>query len=64
MRLDKLNKIIAEIRAGTDKFFGVAHFHNSNMADYTLMSSTIEDMVAVYDINEVEAGEIIQALTY
>ena len=34
------------------------------MADYTLMSTTIEDMVAVYDINEVEAADIIQSLTH
>ena len=59
-----IDKIIGDITAGRDKFFGLGHFHNSNMADYTLMSNTINDMVAVYDIDEVEAGLIIEALLH
>ena len=61
---DKVNKIVEDITSGQDKYFGMGHFHISNMTDYTLMSSTIEDMINVYDINEVQAADIIQALTH
>jgi len=61
---EKLYEIQDRIIKGTDKYFGYSHFDASNMADYTLMSSTIEDMVAVYHINEVEAAEIISYLTH
>lgn len=60
----KVNDIVKNILDGTDKYFGYAHFDASNMADYTLMSSTINDMVAVYDINECQAVDVIQALTH
>ncbi len=60
----KVEKIIGDIISGQDSYFGYAHFHSSNMEDYTLMSSTIEDMCAVYDINEAEAAEIISQLTH
>lgn len=56
--------IIKGITDGTDEYFGYAHFDASNMADYTLMSSTIEDMVNVYGIGEHDAADIIQALTH
>jgi len=57
-----INKIIKNIKEGKDNYFCKEHFHSSNMADYTLLSYTIRDMVEVYGINEVEAAEIIQAL--
>jgi hypothetical protein len=56
--------VIKGIVDNTDNYFGYAHFHSSNMVDFTLMSATIEDMVAVYGINEVEAADIIQALVH
>ena len=62
--MNKTSKIIQDIKSGEDEYFGYGHFHTSNMSDYTLMSSTIGDMVAVYNINEVEAADIIQALTH
>ena len=62
--MNKTNKIMDNIINGTDEYFGYSHFHASNMADYTLMSATIEDMVSVYDINEIQAGEIISLLTH
>jgi len=60
----KTAKIINDIRKGLDPFFGLSHFHTSNMADYELMSSTISDMTSVYGINEEEAASIIQTLTH
>ncbi len=60
----KVDEVIKSIESGEDQYFGVAHFHVSNMADYTLMSTTISDMVGVYDINEEEAVQIIEALTH
>jgi hypothetical protein len=62
--LSKTEKIIEDIISGKDIYFSYSHFHASNMADYTLMHSTIEDMTTVYDINEVEAAEIISQLTH
>lgn len=59
-----LQKIQENIITGADKYFGYSHFDASNMADYTLMSATISDMAAVYDISESEAGEIITNLTH
>lgn len=59
-----VKKIIQEIIDGKNEYFGYSHFGSSNMADYTLMSYTIRDLTSVYDINEVQAGEIIQALTH
>jgi len=47
-----IDKIINDIRKGIDPFFGMSHFHASNMADYTLMSNTISDLMDVYGINE------------
>jgi hypothetical protein len=60
----KVEKIIKDIISGQDSYFGYAHFHASNMADYTLMSSTISDMCQVYEIEESQAAEIVQALTH
>ena len=61
---NKTQDIEERIIAKEDKYFGYGHFDKSNMADYTLMSTTIEDMVAVYNIDEVEAAEIITHLTH
>lgn len=60
----KIQTIIRDIVSGKDPYFGRAHFHVSNMADYTLMSHTIRDMVGVYGINEEQAVQIIEALTH
>ena len=57
-------EIIDSIVAGENEYFDHAHFHSSNMADYTLMSTTIEDLVSVYPINEVEAADVVQSLTH
>ena len=59
-----VKKIIQEIIDGKNEYFGYSHFSASNMADYTLMSYTIRDLTSVYDINEIQAGEIIQSLTH
>ena len=59
-----VQKIIESIVNGTNEYFGYSHFHSSNMADYTLMNSTIGDLTSVYPIEESQAGEIIQALTH
>lgn len=56
--------IINSIVGGHDPYFGYSHFALGNMKDYTLMSSTINDIAQVYDINEVEAAEIVQTLTH
>jgi len=57
-------EIIDSIIKGENEYFGYEHFDSSNMADYTLMSTTIEDLVSVYPINEVEAADIIATLTH
>ena len=59
-----VEKIVEDIICKRDPYFGYAHFHASNMADYTLMSTTISDMCQVYDIEESQAAEIVQALTH
>ena len=59
-----LLKIINDIKTGTDKYFSYGHFDSSNMADYSMMSDTIRDMVSVYGISEEEAADIVQALTH
>ena len=64
LKEDKVDQIIKDIRSGKDKYFSYGHFHSSNMADYDTMKYTIEDIVAVYGISEVEAADIIQALTH
>ena len=64
MKTKLINEIEKNIINGTDKYFGYAHFDASNMADYTLMSSTISDMTSVYKIDKVEAAEIITHLTH
>lgn len=64
MQQNRLYQIRDDIISGEDKYFGYAHFAASNMADYTLMSTTIEDMVAVYGIEESQAAEIIMYLTH
>ena len=60
----KKQDIIKNIMEKTNEYFGYSHFVLSNMADYTLMSCTITDLTSVYDINECEAVEIIEALTH
>lgn len=60
----KTKEIIKSIVEGKNEYFGYSHFDASNMADYTLMSCTINDLASVYDINEVQAAEIIQSLTH
>ena len=60
-RKEEISKNIVE---GADEDFGYSHFSSSNMADYTLMSHTIRDMVAVYDIADHDAVDIIQGLTH
>jgi hypothetical protein len=57
-------KIIDEITAGINPYFGYAHFEHSNMADYTLMATTITDLAEVYGLDESEAGEVVLALTH
>jgi len=59
-----VKKIIQEIVNGKNEYFGYSHFDKSNMADYTFMSCAIRDLTSVYNINEVEAVDIIQALTH
>ena len=56
--------IVNSIMSKHDPYFDYAHFALGNMKDYTLMSSTINDIAQVYDINEVEAAEIVQELTH
>lgn len=58
------SEIIESIKNGTNELWSYEHFHSSNMADYTLMSCTISDLVGIYGIDEAEAVDIIQALTH
>ena len=60
----KVEKIIADIKSGENEYFDYSHFDTSNMADYTLMSTTMEDLMSLYDINEQEAADLIQTLTH
>ena len=64
MNHDKIARIEEGIIAGTDKYFGYDHFHESNMADYTLMSYAIRDITEVYGILPEEAAEIVSHLTH
>ena len=64
MNYKKLDKIKKDIIQGKDDNFCYSHFDKSNMADYTLMSSTIEDMVYCYNIDEVEASNLVNDLTH
>ena len=59
-----IDDIIVNIKSGKDPYFGYSHFDVSNMADYDIMQNTINDMVAVYDIEETQAADIVQALTH
>jgi hypothetical protein len=59
-----LTDIIDSIRSGTNQYWGLGHFHISNMSDYDMMSSTVDDLVSIYDINELQAADIISALTH
>jgi len=61
---DKVAGLIKAIMDGTDPYYGYGHFDTSNMADYGLMSDTINEMVSVYGINEEQAAQIIEALTH
>ena len=61
---DKVKKILQDIRSGKDPYFGLSHFHESNMSDYSMMSETIRDMTSVYGIDETNAMSIIQTLTH
>lgn len=60
----KLDKIIKDIIDEKDNNFCYSHFDKSNMADYTLMASTISDLVYCYGISETEAADIITYLTH
>lgn len=60
----KKKEIIKSILDGTNQYFGYAHFDISNMSDYQMMSDTINDLTAVYGINEVESAEIVTSLTH
>lgn len=57
-------EIIDSIKNKKNEYFSYRHFCSSNMADYSLMKSTIEDLVAVYGIDETVAADIVQALTH
>lgn len=57
-------EIIASIKDGSNTYFGYSHFDESNMADYTLMSTTIRDLRDVYGISEEDAADIVQSLTH
>ena len=59
-----ISEIIKSIKENTNKFWNYGHFCSRNMTDYTLMKSTIEDLVAVYGISEEEAAIIVQSLTH
>jgi len=61
---DKISEIINSIREGRNEYYSYSHFSLDNMHDYTLMSSTINDLAAVYHIDEVQAADIVQALTH
>lgn len=63
-KTDKIGEIINSIKENKNKYFGYSHFSASNMADYTLMKSAIEDLSGVYDISYEDAGAIVQALTH
>ena len=60
----KVKDIEKRIREGRDPYFDYGHFDKSNMSDYTLMSTTISDMVELYDINEEEAVNLVTLLTH
>jgi len=57
-------EIIESILKKENPYFSYKHFSLSNMSDYTLMKSTIEDLSNVYNIDEVVAAEIVQKLTH
>jgi hypothetical protein len=59
-----VEKIIEDIKSGADDAFGYSHFDVSNMADYSLMSNTIQDMVDCYGISHEDGVTIVQALTH
>lgn len=56
--------IISDIKDGIDKYFSLSHFHISNMSDYTTMKNTINDLVSVYGVSEIDAASIVQSLTH
>ena len=58
------DRIIKEIKEDKNDYFCYGYFHKSNMADYTTMRYTIQDLVDVYDINEFEAVDIVTALIH
>ena len=59
-----INEIIDSIRIDDNDYWRYSHFSAGNMKDYTLMTSTINDLSAFYGIDQVEAGEIVLALTH
>jgi hypothetical protein len=61
---NSINEIIDSIRNKKNEYFSYSHFDTSNMSDYSMMSDTIGDLVAVYGIGEEQAAEIVQALTH
>jgi len=60
----KKQEIINSIVNNTNDYYSYAHFAAANMADYTLMSSTIKELAAVYPISQFEAAEVVEALTH
>jgi len=62
--MNKVEKIIEDIINGNDPYYDYSYFDSSDIDDYDLRNSTIEEMMAIYDINEQEAVEIIDALTH
>jgi hypothetical protein len=60
----EVNEIVNEIKNDDNKYYDYSHFDVSNMADYTIMSETINELSELYDINPVEAVDIVQVLTH
>lgn len=59
-----LEKIKEDIKQGKDNSFSYEHFSADNMKDYEIMKWTVGDMMIVYNINEVEAINILDILTH
>ena len=61
IRIEEIKQNIIE---GKDKFFSFGDFVESNMADYGTFQYTVEDLSAVYGINEADAAGIVMELTH
>jgi len=60
----EISRITDNIINGKDEHYSYSHFDCSNMADYTLLSTTAQDMAEVYNISVSQAIGIIQYLTH